>query len=221
MKSPPEKRLDPDVLQRFVALCRKSEIAAGTMIINAAELSDRLYYLIDGSVEVIIEDDDGHEMILAYLNKGHFFGEMGFFNRNEQTRSAWVRARSPSVVAELGYDEFAVLAQEHRALVVELTTQMALRLYGADAKLGSLAFLDVKGRVAHVLLELCQEPDAQRDEQGRRVRVSHPQLARLTGCSREMVWRVIQMLQSEGLIVSDGDGIVVRNYNHLQAPASA
>ena len=218
MKSPPDNRLDPEVLERFMGFCRQSEIAAGTMIIKAAEAPDRLYYLIDGSVEVIIEDESGHEMILAYLNKGHFFGEMGFFNQ-DQKRSAWVRARTACVVAEMGYEDFGALVHQDRALVVELTTQLALRLYGADARLGSLAFLDVKGRVAHILLELCGEPDAVEHEQGTQVRVTHPQLARLTGCSREMVWRVVQMLQSEGLIVNEHDGIVVRNYNHMQASA--
>jgi CRP-like cAMP-binding protein len=29
-----------------------------------------LYYIVDGSVEVMIEDEDGNEMVLAYLNKG-------------------------------------------------------------------------------------------------------------------------------------------------------
>lgn len=209
MKSPPAGRLDSAVLQRFLAHCRQRQYATGEMIISAADLADTIYYLVDGSVEVMIEDDDAHEMILAYLNRGHFFGEMGFFDRDERTRSAWVRARSDVVVAEMSYEAFRRLAGEHPDLVIELTTQMALRLFGTDAKLGNLAFLDVKGRVAHTLLELCNEPDAGRTGQGWQVPVNGRQLARLVGCSREMVWRVLKTLQSEGLILAGGDGIVV------------
>lgn len=211
MKSPPLTRLDPQVQRTFLSLCRTTTVAAGTMIIKAAEIPDRLYYLVEGSVEVIIEDDSGHEMILAYLNKGHFFGEMAFFNHRQGARSAWVRARTPCVIAEMGYDEFRALSAEHQGLVFELTTQMALRLFGADAKLGTLAFLDVKGRVAHVLLELCGEPDAERAPDGWWLRVTRPQLARLVGCSREMVCRVLKMLQNEGLILYSADGILVHH----------
>ena len=41
----------------------------------------------------MIEDEEGNEMVLAYLNKGQFFGEMGLFYE-QPTRSAWVRTRS-------------------------------------------------------------------------------------------------------------------------------
>ena len=58
-------------------------------MIHAGDLPDVLYYIVDGSVEVMIEDEDGNEMVLAYLNKGQFFGEMGLFYE-QPTRSAWV-----------------------------------------------------------------------------------------------------------------------------------
>ena len=48
-------------------------------IIYAGDTSDTLYYIVKGSVTVAIEDDDGKEMIVAYLNEGDFFGEMGLY----------------------------------------------------------------------------------------------------------------------------------------------
>ena len=61
-------------------------------VIHAGDLPDVLYYIVSGSVEVMIEDEEGNEMVLAYLNKGQFFGEMGLFYEQPQ-RSAWVRTR--------------------------------------------------------------------------------------------------------------------------------
>ncbi|MBT8145023.1 MAG: cyclic nucleotide-binding domain-containing protein [Gammaproteobacteria bacterium] len=219
MKSPPVARLDPVILEQFLSLCRQTQVDAGTMIIKSAEIPDRLYYLVEGSVEVIIEDDSGHDMVLAYLNKGHFFGEMAFFNSRQAQRSAWVRSRTDVVIAEMGYEEFRQLTTEHQGLVFELTTQMALRLFGADMKVSSLAFLDVKGRVAHTLLELCYEPDAHIRDEGWFLEISRPQLARLVGCSREMVCRVLKMLQSEGLIVYSAEGIVVHGTHAVPVTA--
>src|SRR3989440_6349940 len=41
-------------------------------------------------------------MVLAYLNRGQFFGEMGLFYE-QPTRSAWVRTRNQCELAEMTY----------------------------------------------------------------------------------------------------------------------
>ena len=46
-------------------------------IIYAGDQSDTLYYIIKGSVTVAIEDDDGKEIIVAYLNEGDFSARDG------------------------------------------------------------------------------------------------------------------------------------------------
>ncbi|MDH3589855.1 MAG: cyclic nucleotide-binding domain-containing protein [Gammaproteobacteria bacterium] len=214
MKSPPQERLDSAVLNRFLAHCRTREVPARNMIIKVNELADSLFYLLDGSVEVIIEDDAGRDMILAYLNQGHFFGELGFFDQNQATRSAWVRARSHCVVVEMSYEKFQQLTVDDPSLVVEIATQIAVRLFSTDLKLGDLAFVDVTGRVAHALLDLCNEPDARAVEDGWEIHITRPQLARLVGCSREMVCRVLKTLHSDGLIYDHNGGIVVRNRHY-------
>ena len=211
MQSPPVERLAESVLNSFLRHCRMREAAARTMIIQAADLADRLFYLVSGSVEVIIEDESGREMILAYLNPGHFFGEMGFFDGGQSTRSAWVLARADCTFAEMGYDTFTQLSRDEPELVVEIAAQLATRLFRTDMKLGDLAFLDVTGRVAHALLELAEEPDAVQVPGGLRVRVTRPQLSRLVGCSREMVCRVLKTLQAQGLIHDTGQGIVIHD----------
>ena len=90
---------DVPAINRFLSYCRVRTIPGKTVMIHAGDLPDVLYYIVDGSVEVMIEDEDGNEMVLAYLNKGQFFGEMGLFYEQPQ-RSAWVRTRSESEIAE-------------------------------------------------------------------------------------------------------------------------
>jgi len=59
-----------------------------------------MYYIVKGSVAVLIKDEEGKEMILSYLNQGDFIGELGLFEE-DQERTAWVRAKSPCEVAEI------------------------------------------------------------------------------------------------------------------------
>jgi CRP/FNR family cyclic AMP-dependent transcriptional regulator len=177
-------------------------------MIHAGDLPDVLYYIVDGSVEVMIEDEDGNEMVLAYLNKGQFFGEMGLFYE-QPTRSAWVRTRTECEIAEMTYPRFRQIASESPGLVFELATQLATRLDRTNRKLGDLAFVDVTGRVAHAIMDLCNEPDAMTHPDGMQIKVSRQELSRLVGCSREMAGRVLKVLEEQGLVSASGKTIVV------------
>ncbi len=216
MQSPTQQRIDRTDLQQFLAQSRQRNYKAAATILAADEEPTTIHYLVSGSVEVVIETEEGKELVLAFLNEGHFFGEMGFFNQKNQ-RSAWVRARKDSVVAELGYAEFGEFSKTNASLIFELATQLSIRLARTNNRVGNLAFLGVSGRVAKVLMELAEEPDAVDVAGGRRVQYTQPQLARIVGCSREMISRVLKLLQSEGLISAD-QGIIV--WGNFEARAS-
>ncbi|NGP53332.1 cAMP-activated global transcriptional regulator CRP [Thioalkalivibrio sp. XN8] len=202
-------------MSRFLGLCRIRSIPSKTVVIHAGDLPDILYYIVDGSVEVMIEDEDGNEMVLAYLNKGQFFGEMGLF-KEQPTRSAWVRTRSTCEIAEMTYARFRQVAAENPALLFELATQLATRLERTNRKLGDLAFVDVTGRIAHAIMDLCTEPDAMTHPDGMQIKVSRQELSRLVGCSREMAGRVLKVLEEQGLLRARGKTIVVNGVRPQQ-----
>jgi CRP/FNR family cyclic AMP-dependent transcriptional regulator len=201
---------DVPAINRFLTYCRVRTVPGKTVMIHAGDVPDSLYYIINGSVEVMIEDEDGNEMVLAYLNKGQFFGEMGLFHE-QPARSAWVRTRVSSEIAEMTYARFRQIASESPGLVFELATQLATRLDRTNRKLGDLAFVDVTGRVAHAIMDLCNEPDAMTHPDGMQIKVSRQELSRLVGCSREMAGRVLKVLEDQGLITASGKTIVVYN----------
>lgn len=193
---------------RFLEHCHRRTFPAKSVIINAGDHSDELYYLVKGSVSVLIEDDDGHEIVLAYLNKGDFFGEIGMFDEKHQ-RSAWVRARTQCEVAQISYDRLKTLSADLPEVLFALLSQMALRLRNTSRKVGDLAFTDVAGRVARALLDLCEQPDALTHPDGMQIRITRQELGRIAGCSREMVGRVLKTLEEQQLISVSGKTIVV------------
>ena len=196
-------------ISKFIELCRVRSVPSKTVVIHAGDTPDALYYIVEGSVEVMIEDEDGNEMVLAYLNKGQFFGEMGLFYE-QPTRSAWVRTRSVCELAEMTYQRFRQVAEENPGLLFELATQLATRLERTNRKLGDLAFVDVTGRIAHAIMDLCSEPDAMTHPDGMQIKVSRQELSRLVGCSREMAGRVLKVLEEQGLLRARGKTIVVQ-----------
>ena len=195
-------------IDEFLNHCHRRRYPAKSTIIYAGDNSDSLYYIISGSVTVLIEDDEGREMIVAYLNEGDFFGEMGLFDEQD-SRSAWVRARTQCEVAQISYDKLRTLSRELPEILYAMLQQLALRLRNTSRKVGDLAFMDVSGRVARVLLDVCKQPDAMTHPDGMQIRITRQELGRIAGCSREMVGRVLKNLEEENLISVAGKTIVV------------
>ncbi|HXK57962.1 MAG TPA: cyclic nucleotide-binding domain-containing protein, partial [Gammaproteobacteria bacterium] len=95
---------EPQFLQPLLSFCHRRRYPAKTDIVHPGDNADTLFYLVDGSVAIIIEDEEGKEIILTYLNKGEFIGEMGLFTSHIQpSRSVLVRTRSSCMLAEISY----------------------------------------------------------------------------------------------------------------------
>ncbi len=195
-------------VDKFLSQCHRRKYPAKSTIIYAGDQSDALYYIIKGTVTVIIEDDEGREMIMAYLNEGDFFGEMGLFDQ-KASRSAWIKAKTECEVAEISYAKFKTVAKEDADVLFAVSAQVAGRLRATTRKVGDLAFLDVTGRVARTLIDLCKQPEAMTHPDGMQIKITRQEIGRIVGCSREMVGRVLKNLEDQGLVKVKGKTMVV------------
>ena len=197
-----------DTIEKFLAACHIRRFSPKAAIIRQGDPSRDLFYVVKGSVTVLLEEGDGRELVLAYLNPGEFFGEFGLFDQNA-SRSALVRARSACEVAQISYEKLKGLQALMPDLIFLIAGQLAGRLRRMNLKIGSLAFVDVTGRVARALLDLCREPDAMTHPDGMQIRVTRQELGRIVGCSREMVGRVLKNMEDQHLISVSGKTVVV------------
>jgi len=198
-------------LDKFLTQCQRRRYQTKNNIICAGENSHTLFFIIRGSVTIVIEDDDGREMIIAYLNPGDFIGELGLFEQpgQEQARSAWVRAKTECEIAEMSYTKFREYALQEPEILYAISGQIAQRLRNTTRKVGDLAFFDVTGRVARCLLELCKQPDAMTHPAGMQIKITRQEIGRIVGCSREMVGRVLKDLEEQNLVSVKGKTMVV------------
>jgi CRP/FNR family transcriptional regulator, cyclic AMP receptor protein len=205
--------LDDRTLNKFLGACHRRRYPSKTPIFRPGDGAGTLYYIIEGSLAVSSEDEDGRELILAYLNKGEFIGEMGLFIE-PQRREVLVKSRTPCELAEIGYERLfamfeATLKDECPRILFAIGAQLTSRLLHTSRKVSRLAFMDVTSRVARTLVDLCQEPDAMSHPQGTQIRISRQEISRIVGCSREMVGRVLKQLEEGGKISVKGKTIVV------------
>lgn len=195
-------------LEWFLSHCRIHKYPPKSTLIYRGEEAETLYYLLSGTALVLIKDDEGKEMILSYLNKNEFFGELGLFDE-ETVRSAWVKTRENCEVAEISYKKFKQIIQINPDILMLLSTQMAHRLQNTSEKVSNLAFLDVSGRIAQTLLNLAKHPEAMTHPDGMQIRITRQEIGQIVGCSRETVGRILKMLEEQHLIVAKGKTIVV------------
>lgn len=208
MRQTPSELTGIQSLDKFLEHCHKRQVTAKSTIISADDKPEVLYFILEGSVTVLIEDSEGHEVVLAYLNKGEFFGEMGLFEE-QHNRSAWVRAKTNCELAEMSYTKFRQVASEHSDILFAMSSQMASRLRSTSQKVSDLVFIDVSGRIARTLLDLCKEPDAMTHPDGMQIRITRQEIGKIVGCSREMVGRVLKSMEEQGLISAKGKTMVI------------
>jgi CRP/FNR family cyclic AMP-dependent transcriptional regulator len=82
------------------------------------------------------------------------------------------------------------------------------RLREADKKIGSLALMDVCGRVARLLMETAETVDGQKVVTKK---LPKQQIAKMIGASREMVTRVMKEMEASGHIEVRAHRILLRD----------
>lgn len=198
-------------VENFLRHCQRQDYKAKAPILKQGEESDSLYLILDGSVSVQVEDesDPGHMLVVAYLNPGDFVGEMGLFDEEPPGRSAMVVAKTQCEVAEISYERFHQIRNQFPDILYAVSRQLGSRLRQTTRKLSDLAFVDVSGRIAHTLLDLCKQPDAMTHPDGMQIKITRQELGKIVGCSREMAGRVLKNLEQDGLVSVSGKTMVV------------
>ncbi len=205
--------VDRVAMDHFLELCKRQHFPARATVVRPGDSGQSLWYVVEGSVTVSTEGEDGRELILSYLNPGDFIGEMGLFMRPRQ-REVLVRTKTKCELAEISYNQLRdaldnELSEHALEIMTAIGAKLAQRLLQARRKVEHLAFLDTQGRIARTLIDLCGEPDAVSHPDGTQIRITRQELSRIVGCSREMAGRVMKTLIEEGMIEASGKTVVV------------
>src|SRR5574343_790608 len=192
--------LDEVELEKLSKVCTRKRVERGAFVVRAGESTDSLYILLTGRAKVTNTDEEGREIILAWLGQGEFFGDLGLIDGSR--RSANVVAVEPCELLCPSKEAFQRCMQDNFQVAQKLMQILVRRLREADRKIESLALLDVYGRVARLLLDMSVE------EEGRRIvkkKISKQDMARMIGASREMVSKVMRDLELSGYIAVEND----------------
>jgi len=195
-----------DDLRMLTGVVTRRSAPRSSIIMAAGDPTDSLYIVISGRLKVMMGDSDGKEVILSILGPGEFFGEMGLID--DSPRSASVITIEPCELLAIAKRDFKKCLAENFDMAMGVMKGLVRRLREADRKIGSLALLDVYGRVARLLFDMSETVDGQKMVTKR---LPKQDIAKMIGASREMVSRVMKDLQMGGYIEVRGSTILLRD----------
>ena len=195
-----------DQLRALVTVVTRRSAPRGSVIMAEGDRVDSLYIVIAGRLKVMMGEADGKEVILGIIGPGEFFGEMGLID--DRPRSASVIAIEPCELLSVTRRDFKKCLVENTEVAMTVLRVLVRRLREADRKIGSLAMLDVYGRVARLLLDMSENVNG---EKVVTKRLPKQDIAKMIGASREMVSLVMKDLQMSGYIEVRGSTIVLRD----------
>ena len=175
--------LDDDAMAKVVEAGRDLEMRRGDVLFREGDDPDELFVVLSGRIAIANKSIDGRESMVALMEEGDLFGEMGLFDG--RGRSAEARALETSVVTAVPYGPVRNLYQDDPALLWRVVAMLAGRLRTMDTALADSVFLDVTGRTAKRLLDLAGEEDEFS------LPITQEELAGMVGASRERVNKAI------------------------------
>ena len=174
-----------EALTAIAASAKSQTLQRGDVLFNEGDTPDALFVVLSGRIAIAIGNKplDSRESMLALMEDGDLFGELGLLDNG--SRSAMARAIETSSVLCIPYAPVVEQMRMHPTMLWGVTKLLATRLRVMDEVLADSVFLDVTGRTAKRLLELSGGND------DFVLPVTQEELAGMVGASRERVNKAI------------------------------
>lgn len=175
------------------------------------EAATHIYMIVSGRVRLGHYQEDGKEAVTAILSTGEIFGELAMAGEDVRKDYAQVMDAN-TTICPLSIENLKELMREDRELSFKLLKLIGFRLMKLERKLELLVFKDARTRIVEFLKDTASW-------KGKKVgfetmiptRLTHKDIAALTGTSRQTVTTILNELKSKNLINFDRKKILIRD----------
>lgn len=175
------------------------KVCKNELVLREEDTNNVMYMVLSGELKVIQVSEDGNEIILAIHESGEFFGEISLIDG--KTSPATVVSEKESVIALISKQDFFWLIEKHTKIRDKLLQILCGRLRDSWEKIRILTMKDPAERIRALFLGLCHITEKS-TQQGvvLHVKLTHQNIADMTGLTRETVTRILKKWQNSGKI---------------------
>jgi CRP/FNR family cyclic AMP-dependent transcriptional regulator len=138
--------LDDLAARNLCELVDTLDCPANRVLFHAGDAGDAMYLIESGKVRIRVQTKDGHEVTLAELGRGDFFGEMALLDGERRSADAVVTEQAK--LALLSREHFLSFMRSSPDVALEMLTALANRLRHTDELLRHSATRNVNAEAA-------------------------------------------------------------------------
>ena len=193
-----------------------NEFSKGDFIYFPDEQVKHIYMIAEGRIRIGRYNEEGKEVVKSILSKGEIFGEMAL--AGEEVRSDFAQAMDPKTrVYPMSIDEMKQLMSNNNELSLKMYKLLGLRLRKLERQVESLVFKDARTRVIEFLRDAAEWKGKKVGfETMIQTRLTHKDIAQLTGTSRQTVTTILNELKDQNVINFNRRQILIRDMELLK-----
>ena len=203
-------------LEALVTTLRRKEVRKGGYVWFEGSPATVLYIVAEGRIEVTRSSSRGDRIVVQYIGPGDAGGLPSLLIEGS-TRMTDGQALEDTVVLSMEREDFYRLLEREPVVMRRVLDSIARLARSELHTFSQVAFLDVRGRVAHKLSDLVAEQGNENGDGRVVIKVSQRALAGMVAVSREKVNRALARLADEGLIAMEKGAITVLDLARLRA----
>lgn len=183
------------------------EVGKGSYIFYRGDPSDGVYFVVAGSVQIIIDSDDKREIIVYSVEEGDLLGELSIFENHR--RSATAVVISDAKLFKIANEEFLDIINRRPSVAVNLSRILVNRLLAANVMIERMGTMDGARRVADFVKALAAREGALEDGNYVLPKPAYGQVSHRLGISEKTVYRTMRQMADDGKISIRGRGLFV------------
>lgn len=195
-----------NLVHRFI------EAEKGAYIYFESAYHNKLYFIKTGHIKIGYIDENGNEIIKEIISKGEVFGQFTLEKNNLNGEFAQAYKTDVSLCA-FNIEDFERLLHKKPYMALKYSKQVGNKLRHIENRLVNLLNRDVKTRLLYFFKELAQQEDAAPTPKGICLPnyLTHDDIAKLIGSSRQTVTTLINELETENLVKYSRTQICILN----------
>jgi CRP-like cAMP-binding protein len=203
-------------LIKLIEVSEEQSYKKGQMLFNEGSMARGLSIIKSGKVKVGKFGVDGKEQIFKILKTGDTLGyEALLFEHRFQE---YAEVLENSEILYVGREDFDTICQNEPDVLRYFTQKLCKDLELIEQRLVATSYEPVRGRIATILLEL---KEIYRNGSAEPViTLSRSDLANMAGTAKETTIRLLSEFKSEGILVTDGQNITIKNHDGLEKVAN-
>lgn len=185
---------NPQLIEEIMKIGRLSELEQDEILIDINESITSMPLLLEGSVKIIREDNDGHEVFLYYVNSGNTCAATLTCCMDSVKSNIRAIVEENATFISIPYEYMDIWMEKYKCWRNFILTTYAVRFEEMLKAVDQLAFKKMDERIHNFLKEKSKLLKSET------IYISHQQIAYDLNTSREVVSRILKQMERSGLV---------------------